>query len=87
MHIQATIIKGKGENIMSKEVVIVSAVRTAIGSFLGSLKDVPATELGATVIKEALQRAGVAPDSVDEVIMGNVLTSRAWSKSSTTSSH
>ncbi len=58
---------------MSQEVVIVSAVRSAIGSFLGSLKDVPATELGATVIKEALERAGVSPDSVDEVIMGNVL--------------
>ncbi len=58
---------------MSTEVVIVSAVRTAIGSFLGSLKDVAATDLGATVIREALQRAGVAPDSVDEVIMGNVL--------------
>lgn len=58
---------------MSTEVVIVSAVRTAIGSFLGSLKDVAATDLGATVIQEALQRAGVALDSVDEVIMGNVL--------------
>lgn len=58
---------------MSKEVVIVSAVRSAIGSFLGSLKDVPATDLGAVVIKEALQRAGVAPEQVDEVIMGNVL--------------
>lgn len=58
---------------MATEVVIVSAVRTAIGSFLGSLKDVGATELGASVIQEALQRAGVAPDSVDEVIMGNVL--------------
>ncbi|WP_342512499.1 acetyl-CoA C-acetyltransferase [Sporosarcina sp. FSL K6-1522] len=58
---------------MSKEVVIVSAVRSAIGSFLGSLKNVPATDLGATVIKEALARAGVTPDSVDEVIMGNVL--------------
>ncbi|MEK5039435.1 acetyl-CoA C-acetyltransferase [Sporosarcina sp. FSL K6-3457] len=58
---------------MSTEVVIVSAVRSAIGSFLGSLKDVSATDLGAAVIQEALQRAGVAPDSVDEVIMGNVL--------------
>ncbi len=58
---------------MSTEVVIVSAVRSAIGSFLGSLKEVSATDLGAAVIKEALQRAGVAPDSVDEVIMGNVL--------------
>ncbi len=58
---------------MSKEVVIVSAVRSAIGSFLGSLKDVPATDLGAAVIKEALKRAGVAAENVDEVIMGNVL--------------
>ena len=58
---------------MSNEVVIVSAVRTAIGSFLGSLKDVPAVDLGATVIKEALKRAGVEAEDVDEVIMGNVL--------------
>ncbi|AOV08187.1 acetyl-CoA C-acetyltransferase [Sporosarcina ureilytica] len=58
---------------MTKEVVIVSAVRTAIGSFLGSLKDVSTVELGATVIQEALNRAGVAADQVDEVIMGNVL--------------
>ncbi|QUW21927.1 acetyl-CoA C-acetyltransferase [Sporosarcina sp. Marseille-Q4063] len=58
---------------MENEVVIVSAVRTAIGSFLGSLKDVSATDLGATVIKEALERAEVSPELVDEVIMGNVL--------------
>lgn len=58
---------------MSKEVVIVSAVRSAIGSFMGSLKDVAAVDLGATVIKEALERAGVSPNQVDEVIMGNVL--------------
>jgi len=58
---------------MSKEVVIVSAVRTAIGSFLGSLKDVSAVDLGAIVIKEALLRANVSPEQVDEVIMGNVL--------------
>lgn len=58
---------------MSKEVVIVSAVRTAIGSFLGSLKDVPAVDLGATVIQEALTQAGVDKEEVDEVIMGNVL--------------
>ena len=58
---------------MQNEVVIVSAVRTAIGSFLGSLKDISAVDLGATVIKEALERAGVAPELVDEVIMGNVL--------------
>lgn len=58
---------------MSSEVVIVSAVRTAIGSFLGSLKDVSAPDLGAIVIKEALNRAGILPKDVDEVIMGNVL--------------
>lgn len=58
---------------MSQEVVIVSAVRTAIGSFQGALKDVSATKLGAIVIKEAVQRAGIKPEQVSEVIMGNVL--------------
>lgn len=58
---------------MIKEVVIVSAVRTAIGAFQGTLKDVSAQTLGSIVIKEALARAGVARDLVDEVIMGNVL--------------
>lgn len=58
---------------MSTEVVIVSAVRTAIGSFQGALKDVPATKLGAIVIEEAIKRAGIKKDQVDEVIMGNVL--------------
>ncbi|ART76985.1 acetyl-CoA acetyltransferase [Sutcliffiella horikoshii] len=57
----------------NKEVVIVSAVRTAIGSFGGAFKDVSAPQLGSVVIKEALAQAGLAPDSVDEVIMGNVL--------------
>jgi acetyl-CoA C-acetyltransferase len=56
-----------------KELVIASAVRTAIGSFGGSLKDVPAVDLGALVIKEALKRANVKPELVEEVIMGNVL--------------
>lgn len=58
---------------MMKDVVIVSAVRTAIGTFGGALKDVPATELGALVIKEALKKANVKPEMVDEVIMGNVI--------------
>lgn len=58
---------------MSNEVVIVSAVRTAIGSFLGTLKDISASELGGIVIKEALSRSGVKAEDVDEVIMGNVL--------------
>ncbi|WMJ79677.1 acetyl-CoA C-acetyltransferase [Clostridium sp. MB40-C1] len=56
-----------------KNVVIASAVRTPVGSFGGKLKDVTAVELGSTVIKEALNRAGVKPEQVDEVIMGHVL--------------
>ncbi|MDQ0205784.1 acetyl-CoA C-acetyltransferase [Alkalicoccobacillus murimartini] len=57
----------------NRDVVIVSAVRTAIGNFGGSLKDIPATDLGAHVIKRALEKSGVNADQVDEVIMGNVL--------------
>ncbi|AKN29572.1 acetyl-CoA acetyltransferase [Clostridium carboxidivorans P7] len=56
-----------------REVVIASAVRTAIGSFGGSLKDISAVDLGAIVIKEAINRAGIKPEMVDEVVMGNVL--------------
>ena len=56
-----------------EDIVIISAVRTAVGKFGGSLAKVPATELGATVIKEALARAKVGADQVDEVIMGQVL--------------
>lgn len=57
-----------------KEIVIASACRTAIGKFGGTLKNVPAVELGATVIKEAVNRAGIKPEQVDEVIFGNVIT-------------
>ena len=57
-----------------KEVYIVNCCRTAVGSFGGSLKDVPATELGAIVVKEALNRAGVKPEQVDELMFGCVLT-------------
>ncbi len=56
-----------------KEVYVVSAVRTPIGSFGGSLSTVPATKLGAIAIKAALERAGVNPAEVNEVFMGNVL--------------
>ncbi|MGF6376006.1 acetyl-CoA C-acetyltransferase [Clostridiales Family XIII bacterium PM5-7] len=56
-----------------KEVVIVSAARTPIGSFGGSLKGVAARKLGAIAIKAAVERAGIKPEQVDEVIMGNVL--------------
>lgn len=55
-------------------VVIASAARTAVGSFSGALSSVPAHELGAAVISEVLSRAGVSPDAVSEVIMGQVLT-------------
>jgi acetyl-CoA C-acetyltransferase len=56
-----------------KEAYIIGAARTPVGSFGGSLKEVSASELGAIVISEALRRAGVPPEAVDEVIMGNVL--------------
>lgn len=56
-----------------REVVIVGAVRTAIGAFQGALSNISATDLGAYVIVEAVRRAGISPDDVDEVIMGNVL--------------
>jgi acetyl-CoA C-acetyltransferase len=58
---------------MNKEVVIVAAVRTPIGSFGGSLKDVPATRLGSIAIEGALKKAGVKPGQVQEVLMGCVL--------------
>lgn len=58
---------------MSKKVVIASACRTAIGSMGGQLSTVPAAEMGAVVIKEALKRAGVAPEQVDHVYMGCVI--------------
>jgi acetyl-CoA C-acetyltransferase len=59
---------------MTTEIVIVSAARTAVGSFNGALGGVPAHDLGAAVVKAALERAGVAADEVDEVILGQVLT-------------
>lgn len=58
---------------MSKEVVIVSAARTPIGSFLGSLSTVPAPKLGATAIKGALDKINLKPEMVEEVLMGNVV--------------
>ncbi|HEX4900506.1 MAG TPA: acetyl-CoA C-acetyltransferase [Pyrinomonadaceae bacterium] len=56
-----------------KEAVIIGAVRTPVGKFQGSLKGFKATELGAIVVREVVKRAGVAPDAVDEVIMGCVI--------------
>ncbi len=62
---------------MQREVYIVSGVRTAIGDFGGSLKDVPPTELGARVAREALSRADVAGDEVQHVVFGNVIHTEA----------
>ena len=56
-----------------REVVIASAARTAIGSFGGTLKTIPAVELGAIVVKEAINRAGIKPEQVEEVVLGNVI--------------
>jgi len=59
---------------MSREVVIVSAVRTPVGSFNSAFANVSAVDLGAAVIKEAISRSGISANQVDEVIMGNVLS-------------
>jgi acetyl-CoA C-acetyltransferase len=59
--------------VSQREIVIASAVRTAIGNFQGALAGVSATQLGAVVLEAALERAGVAKEAVDEVILGNVL--------------
>ena len=56
-----------------KEVYIISAVRTPMGSFGGSLKDISATKLGAAAIKAAVGKAGIAPEQVQDVLMGCVL--------------
>src|SRR5918912_1702148 len=56
------------------EIYIIGAVRTPIGKFGGTLAKTPAADLGALVIKDVLKRAGVKPDQVSEVIMGQVLT-------------
>src|SRR5687767_6582519 len=57
-----------------QDAVIVSAVRTPTGKFLGALKDLKAPELGALVVREAVQRAGIDPDQVEECLMGNVVS-------------
>ena len=57
-----------------KDLYVVNCCRTAIGSFGGSLKNTPAAELGSIVVKEALKRANVAPENVDEVMFGCILT-------------
>ncbi|RMP70538.1 hypothetical protein ALQ17_05060, partial [Pseudomonas fluorescens] len=57
-----------------QDVVIVAATRTAVGSFQGSLANIPAPELGAAVIRRLLEQTGLDPAEVDEVILGQVLT-------------
>ena len=61
----------------NREVVVVSGVRTAIGDYGGSLKEMPATKLGATAIREAVARAKVDPASVGHVVMGSVIHGEA----------
>src|ERR1700746_1026818 len=56
-----------------REVVILSGVRTAIGDYGGSLKDIPPSELGAKVVREAVARAKIDPASVGQVVIGNVI--------------
>ncbi|NLX46922.1 MAG: acetyl-CoA C-acetyltransferase [Euryarchaeota archaeon] len=57
-----------------QDVVIISAARTAVGKFNGTIKDVPATQLGEVVIKEAVKRSGLQPSDIEECLMGNVLS-------------
>jgi len=64
-------------NISSKTIVITSAVRTAIGTFNGSLKDMQAKDLGALVVKASMEKSNLKPVDIDELIMGQVLTSAA----------
>jgi acetyl-CoA acetyltransferase len=67
---------------MEDDVVIVAATRTAVGKFGGSLAKIPAAELGAKVIKSLLEKTGLKPDAVSEVIMGQVRLP-AWPEPST----
>ncbi len=65
------------DSLFMKDAVIVAAARTAIGSYLGALSEVAAVELGATVIRAVLERSGAHADSIDEIILGQVLTAGA----------
>jgi len=58
---------------LDRTAVIVAAVRTPIGKYLGALSSLPATELGAVVVREVVRRAGIEPKAVEEVILGQVL--------------
>ena len=69
-----------------KEVYIISAVRTPMGSFGGSLKDLTATQLGAIAIKSAVAKAGIKPEQVQDVLMGCVLQANLGHESLATTS-
>ena len=58
---------------MAKEVVLLGAVRTPVGKFGGGLSTTPAVQLGVVAAKEAMKRAGIKPEDIDEVVLGNVL--------------
>ena len=60
-----------------RQVVVVSGVRTAVGKYGGCLKDIPPTALGTTCVKEAVTRAGVSPEDVEQVVFGNVIHTEA----------
>ncbi|MEO7404773.1 MAG: acetyl-CoA C-acyltransferase family protein [Burkholderiales bacterium] len=62
---------------MTREVMVVSAARTAIGDYGGALKDFPATKLGSIALKEAVARAGIAPETIEHVVLGNVIHGEA----------
>jgi acetyl-CoA C-acetyltransferase len=66
-------LRGTKIEAMSKEVYIISAVRTPMGSFMGAFSAIPATSLGATAIKGALEKGNIDATIIDEVFMGNVL--------------
>src|SRR4051794_17952316 len=63
----------KRKELLMSDAVLLSAVRTPLGKYLGGLADVPAPQLGATAVAEAVRRAGVPGERVDEVILGNVI--------------
>lgn len=67
-------IKKQKEDIMGQEIAIVAAKRTAVGNFLGSLSSLPASDFGASVIKDCLQTINLAPQEIDQIILGQVLT-------------
>jgi len=63
--------------MQKREIVVLSAVRTPIGKFGGSLKDVPVTDLAAAVVRESVKRSGISPEDVEQVVFGNVIHTEA----------